>query len=77
MLILANMGPKGHTKVRLIFNPEFVTYWGAKRWGGISRQEMVKDIDFVVTYFLNDPIFTNLVVKDVQRHVTYIFFKRR
>ena len=42
MLILANMGPKGHTKVRHIFSPEFVTYWGAKRWGGISRQEMTK-----------------------------------
>ena len=77
MIILANMGPKGHTKVRLIFNPEYVTHWGVKRWGGISRQEMVKDIDFVVTYFLNDPIFTNLVVKDVQRHVAYVCFKSR
>ena len=39
--------------------------------------EGVQIIDLLSDILLNEPIVTNLVVKDVQKHVTYIFSKNR
>ena len=39
MLILANIGHKVHIKFRLIFSPEFVTFWDATRGRGSETKD--------------------------------------
>ena len=59
MHISVYIGPKVHILFQLVFSSEFVTFWGVTRAGGGPRPKItkcdIKNIDILVTYFVNGP----------------------